>query len=79
MHPCVQYRSAEGMDERAAELGKRFNVKCKAYQCDVSDYEAVQKLVQDVKSEFGRIDVFIANVSPTDGWFAQSLCPLSGN
>ncbi|GAA5865655.1 hypothetical protein JCM3774_004951 [Rhodotorula dairenensis] len=58
---ALQYRSAEGMDERAAELGKRFNVKCKAYRCDVSDYEAVQKLVQEVKSEFGRIDVFIAN------------------
>lgn len=60
---ALQYRSAEGMDERAAELGKRFNVKCKAYKCDVSDFEGVQKLVQDVKNEFGRIDVFIANVS----------------
>ena len=69
---ALQYRSAEGMDERAAELGKRFNVKCKAYRCDVSDYEGVQKLVQDVKSEFGRIDVFIANVSLREGLFPNT-------
>merc|ERR1719487_1313865 len=53
---ALQYRSAEGMDQRAAELAKRFNVKCKAYKCDVSDHDGVQQLVKDVKGEFGRID-----------------------
>ncbi|BGP54397.1 hypothetical protein JCM8202_000831 [Rhodotorula sphaerocarpa] len=64
---ALQYRSAEGMDQRAAELAKRFNVKCKAYKCDVSDHDGVQQLVKDVKGEFGRIDVFIANAGMGGG------------
>jgi len=60
---ALVYNSAKGMDERAEELSKKFGTKVKAYKCPVSEYEAVAKLVQDVKSEFGRVDCFIANVS----------------
>lgn len=60
---ALVYNSAKGMDERAEELSKKFGTKVKAYKCAVSEYDAVAKLVQDVKSEFGRVDVFIANVS----------------
>ncbi|BGP46570.1 hypothetical protein JCM10450v2_002417 [Rhodotorula kratochvilovae] len=58
---AVQYRSAEGMDERAANLSKKYGVKAKAYKADVAEFDAIKKLVDDVKSEFGRIDCFIAN------------------
>ncbi|GAA5877915.1 hypothetical protein JCM16303_000280 [Sporobolomyces ruberrimus] len=58
---ALVYNSAKGMDERAEELAKKFGTKVKAYKCAVSEYDAVAKLVQDVKSEFGRVDVFIAN------------------
>ncbi|GAA5931953.1 uncharacterized protein JCM15063_001082 [Sporobolomyces koalae] len=58
---ALVYNSAKGMDERAEELSKKFGTKVKAYKCAVSEYDAVAKLVQDVKSEFGRVDVFIAN------------------
>lgn len=60
---ALVYNSAKGMDERAEQLSKKFGTKVKAYKCAVSEYEAVAKLVQDVKSEFGRVDCFIANVS----------------
>ncbi|GAA6045832.1 hypothetical protein NBRC10513_005239 [Rhodotorula toruloides] len=58
---ALAYRSAEGMDKRAEDLAKKFGVKVKAYKCDVADYDEVTKLVNDVKSDFGRVDVFIAN------------------
>ncbi|GAA5854640.1 hypothetical protein JCM5353_008181 [Sporobolomyces roseus] len=58
---ALVYNSAKGMDERAEDLSKKFGTKVKAYKCPVSEYEAVAKLVQDVKSEFGRVDCFIAN------------------
>ncbi|GAA5998302.1 uncharacterized protein JCM10292_001107 [Rhodotorula paludigena] len=58
---ALAYRSAQGMDERAADLAKKYGTKVKAYKCDVASYEEVTKLVQDVKADFGRVDAFIAN------------------
>ncbi|CEQ41810.1 SPOSA6832_03563, partial [Sporobolomyces salmonicolor] len=58
---ALVYNSAKGMEERAEELAKKYSVKVKAYKCAISDYEAVAKLVQDVKADFGRVDCFIAN------------------
>jgi sorbose reductase len=36
-----------------------------AYKCDVGSYESVQKLVDDVIKEFGKIDAFVANAGRT--------------
>ncbi|GAA5905575.1 hypothetical protein JCM5296_003107 [Sporobolomyces johnsonii] len=58
---ALVYNSAKGMEERAEEMAKKYSVKVKAYKCAVSEYEAVAKLVQDVKADFGRVDCFIAN------------------
>ncbi|VUC26133.1 unnamed protein product [Clonostachys rosea] len=45
----------------AAELRETYGIKTKAYQCDVRSWASVQKAVADILSEFGQIDVFIAN------------------
>lgn len=37
----------------------------KGYQSDASDYDAAQKLVEDVMGEFGRIDILINNAGIT--------------
>ncbi|BGP14361.1 hypothetical protein JCM10213_004488 [Rhodosporidiobolus nylandii] len=58
---ALVYNSAKGMDERAAEFSKKWSVPCKAYQCPVDDLEATKKMVAQVKEDFGRVDVFIAN------------------
>jgi len=40
-------------------------VKVKSYQSDASDYEAAQKLVDDVLTEFGKIDIVVNNAGIT--------------
>lgn len=40
-------------------------IKAKAYQSDASNFEAAQKLVDDVLAEFGKIDIVINNAGIT--------------
>lgn len=40
-------------------------IKAKAYQSDASNFEAAQKLVDDVLTEFGKIDIVINNAGIT--------------
>lgn len=54
--------------EKAKILEEELNktgIKAKGYQSDASDYEAAQKLVNDVLEEFGQIDVVINNAGIT--------------
>ncbi|KAL2070689.1 hypothetical protein VTL71DRAFT_13715 [Oculimacula yallundae] len=48
--------------EAAENLERKFNVKAKAYQVDVTDPDAVGKAVEQAVMELdGRLDIFIAN------------------
>lgn len=47
------------------ETLQRLGIKVKAYQTDVSDFDAVNGMVQDVKDEFGRIDYLVNNAGIT--------------
>jgi 3-oxoacyl-[acyl-carrier protein] reductase len=40
---------------------EKFDVKAKAYQCDISDYTAVGVMVKEIKKDFEKIDVLINN------------------
>lgn len=63
---AITYSSrAEGGIKNAKELEDKHGVKAKAYKCNVGDYSDVEKLVNDVIKDFGRIDVFIANAGRT--------------
>ena len=48
------------MEEELGQFGK-----VKGYQSDASDYEAAQKLVEDVIAEFGQVDIVINNAGIT--------------
>ncbi len=37
----------------------------KGYQSDASDYDAAQKLVEEVMAEFGKIDILVNNAGIT--------------
>ena len=52
---------------KAEELEKKLSslVKIKGYQSDASDYDAAQKLVDEVIKEFGQIDIVVNNAGIT--------------
>lgn len=66
-HGCnIAFTYASSVEKARAleeELGK--NIKIKGYQSDAADYEAAQKLVDDVLAEFGQIDIVINNAGIT--------------
>ena len=49
------------IDEVAAELAKDYGVETLAIRCDITDTEAVNKMVEEVMAKFGRIDILINN------------------
>jgi NADP-dependent 3-hydroxy acid dehydrogenase YdfG len=51
-------RSKDALDELAGELGPDYAA---AYKCDVTDYAAQEKLVQDVVERFGSLEAVFAN------------------
>ncbi|KAK0635244.1 sorbitol utilization protein SOU2 [Bombardia bombarda] len=59
---AIWYNSNKKAIERAADIEKRFGVKCRAYQVNVTSYEAVKDAVDRIVVEFnGRLDIFVAN------------------
>ncbi|MBB6371297.1 3-oxoacyl-[acyl-carrier protein] reductase [Chryseobacterium shigense] len=56
-----------GSVEKAKELEAALSsvTQIKGYQSDASDYDAAQKLIDDVMEEFGKIDILINNAGIT--------------
>jgi len=55
------YNSNKAAITRAEELAKQHNIKAKAYQVEVSQPEKVQAAIKEVVSDFGKVDVLVAN------------------
>lgn len=45
----------------AEEIEAEYKVKCRAYQCDVSDYDAITKLKNNVEREMRTVDILVNN------------------
>ncbi|CRK91790.1 CLUMA_CG005421, isoform A [Clunio marinus] len=45
----------------ASEIAEKFKVKTRAYKVDVSDYDAIQQLKNDVENDFGSVDILVNN------------------
>ncbi|PGH36653.1 hypothetical protein GX50_00515 [[Emmonsia] crescens] len=59
---AIWYNSNKATIERAAEIEKKYGVKCRAYQVNTTDPQMVSDTVTTIVKEFnGRLDVFIAN------------------
>jgi len=58
---ALTYRKHGDEAKAIAEEIKKMGNKAEAYAVDVSDFEAVQKLVQKVVEDFGRLDILINN------------------
>lgn len=58
---AITYASRkEGAEKNAADLAKEYGVKVKVYKVNQSDYNDVERFVNQVVSDFGKIDAFIA-------------------
>lgn len=56
-----------GSVDKAQEIENKLSGegKIKAYQSDASDYDAAQKLVDDVLADFGKVDILVNNAGIT--------------
>lgn len=63
---AITYSSRpQGGEKNAKEISEKFGVKCIPYKCNVNDYADVQKLIENVIKDFGKVDVMIANAGRT--------------
>ena len=51
--------------ERATELQKEFGIRARGFIADLTQAEAVQKIVENIQSEFGRLDICVNNAGMT--------------
>ena len=59
------YRSQHVAAQSLIEELKALGVKAKAYTSDAASFEDAHKVVEDLKSEFGRIDILVNNAGVT--------------
>jgi 3-oxoacyl-[acyl-carrier protein] reductase len=57
---AVMYaQSHDQAEEVARELNSKYQINAAAFACDIVDGEAVEKLIADVMSRFGRLDILV--------------------
>jgi len=60
VHVAVMYAQSRDQAEGVArELASRHQINAAAFQCDITDSEAVGRLADDVARRFGRIDILV--------------------
>ena len=57
---CVFCRSSKDAEEVAAKLGEEFNIKAKAYKCDVGDDKLVTETFKKIDDELGPVTGLVA-------------------
>jgi sorbose reductase len=59
---AMWYNTNSEAVSKAAALTEKFGVKVKAYQVQVTDPRKVEEAIRQVVKDFGKLDVFVANV-----------------
>ncbi|KAG7701591.1 hypothetical protein KL929_001073 [Ogataea haglerorum] len=49
------------IDEIVKEFSEKYGVECRGYKCPVTDFRAVNETVDKIVSDFGKLDIFVAN------------------
>ncbi|EEU35948.1 L-xylulose reductase [Fusarium falciforme] len=63
---AITYSSRkEGAEKNVQELVSDYGVKAQAYHLNTTNYDDVEKFVNQVVADFGKIDAFIANAGAT--------------
>jgi len=58
---ALWYNTNDAAIQKGEALAKKHSIKAKAYQVEVSGHAAVEKAVEQVVKDFGKLDVFVAN------------------
>ncbi|QLG74074.1 hypothetical protein HG535_0F05860 [Zygotorulaspora mrakii] len=58
---AMWYNSNPAIEKEVEGLSKKYGVTVKAYQCSLTDGEQVSKTIQQIESDFGKIDIMVAN------------------
>ena len=61
----INYASSATGAESVAEEIRAMGSEAMTYKCDVSDADAVQKMITDVMEQYGRIDILVNNAGIT--------------
>ena len=65
-HIAVMYaQSRDQAESVATELKSKYQINAAAFQCDLTDGAAVERLVGDVTKRFGRLDILINDAAYT--------------
>ena len=64
-HVAVLYAGSEAAAQAVAESCRAAGVRAGAWQCDVSDADAVKQTVAAIRAEFGSIDILVNNAGIT--------------
>jgi NAD(P)-dependent dehydrogenase (short-subunit alcohol dehydrogenase family) len=65
---AIVWRRDEAAAQQAVAEVQAMGRKCRAYQCNVTDYEKVKEVVAQVAQDFGKIDILINNAGgPSTG------------
>ena len=60
VHVAVMYAQSRDQAEGVArDLASRYQINAAAFQCDITDDAAVDRLVDEVTSRFGQIDILV--------------------
>jgi len=74
---CINYSSSETAARETAKQAEKAGAGTLLVKCDVSDDSAVRKMIESIKSAFGRLDVLVNNAGTTAAWKPKDLETLS--
>ena len=58
---ALWYNTNDAAIEKARKLAEKHNIRAAPYQVQVTDHGAVEKAINQVVQDFGKLDVFVAN------------------
>ncbi|KAK4685684.1 hypothetical protein P7C73_g4456, partial [Tremellales sp. Uapishka_1] len=60
-HVAILYRSSEDAPEIAKGIAEKYDVRCQAFKCDVSDQKQIHDLVRQIYHDLGPVGGMICN------------------
>jgi sorbose reductase len=57
----VIFSTSQDADAIASQIAKENNIKARAYQANVSDPVAIETVLKQIASDFGKLDIVVAN------------------